>query len=365
MLYPTDDLRINWIKVLLPPIFLEEELPASEGEFNTIHTFRREICDILDRHDDRLLVVVGPCSIHDVDAALEYAHLLKGESEKLSDTLRIVMRVYFEKPRTTSGWKGLINDPGLDESFRINDGLKLARRLLLALVHMGLPAATEFLDMVVPQYVMGLISWGAVGARTVESQIHRQLASGLSCPVGFKNATSGDVQVAIQAIQSAAQPHCFLGHTKHGQTAIFATSGNRYCHVILRGGGGGVNYTSDSVARVSMQLRNAGVPPRLMIDCSHGNCGKDVRKQFEVCHDVAGQVGKGEQSIVGVMVESNLVEGVQELRRGRPLVYGQSVTDPCLGWAATQEALNVLAEATRSRQCVSGRARVSGSVTAL
>src|ERR1700687_4096067 len=268
MLHRTDNVRIKWTKVVLPPVFLEEEMPMTEPASSTIVRARTEISDILQGDDPRLLVVVGPCSIHDTKAAREYATLLKTAIEDLSADLRIVMRVYFEKPRTTIGWKGLINDPHLDQSYQINDGLRLARRLLLDLAEMGVPAGTEFLDMITPQYLAGLVSWGAIGARTTESQVHRQLVSGLSCPVGFKNATSGDVQIAIEAVLSAAHPHTFLGHTKHGQSAIFVTTGNQDCHVILRGGRKTVNYTADAVAHVCEQLQKAGLPARVMIDCS-------------------------------------------------------------------------------------------------
>src|ERR1700726_3820295 len=269
MLYPTDDLRIRSTKVVLPPVFLEEELPTTEQASATVFQAREEICNILAGSDRRLLVVVGPCSIHDPKAAREYAGLLKGAIAEFSSELRIVMRVYFEKPRTTIGWKGLINDPHLDQSFKINDGLRLARRLLLDLAEMGVPAGTEFLDMISPQYVAGLVSWGAIGARTTESQVHRQLVSGLSCPVGFKNATSGDVQIAIEAVLSAARPPTFLGHTKDGQSGIFVTTGNPDCHVILRGGKKRVNYAAESVAQVCGQLEDAGLAPQVMIDCSH------------------------------------------------------------------------------------------------
>src|ERR1700681_3197463 len=275
MLHRTDDVRIKWTKVVLPPVFLEEEMPMTERASSTIVQARAEISDILQAKDHRLLVVVGPCSIHDTKAAHEYATLLKTAIENLSADLRIVMRVYFEKPRTTIGWKGLINDPHLDQSFKINDGLRLARRLLLDLAEMGVPAGTEFLDMIIPQYLASLVSWGAIGARTTESQLHRELVSGLSCPTGFKNGTSGDVQIAIQAIKSAAHPHCFLGHTKYGQSAIFGTSGNQDCHIILRGGGTTVNYTAECVDLVSKQLSAAGLTPRVMIDCSHANSQKD------------------------------------------------------------------------------------------
>ena len=347
-LYRTDDLRIKWTKVVLPPVFLEEELPATENVSSTIYHARKQICDILAGKDHRLLVVVGPCSIHDTKAAREYAGLLKGAIGELSKELCIVMRVYFEKPRTTVGWKGLLNDPFLDQSYKINDGLRLARHLLLDLAEMGVPAGTEFLDMISPQYVAGLVSWGAIGARTTESQVHRQLVSGLSCPVGFKNATSGDVQVAIEAMLSAAHPHTFLGHTKHGQSAIFVTTGNQDCHVILRGGRKTVNYTADSVAQVCKQLEDAGLRPQVMIDCSHANSNKDYTRQPLVCRDVAAQIANGDRRIIGVMLESNLVAGAQKLVPGQSLVYGQSITDACIAWDETLPLLRELAAAVRS-----------------
>jgi 3-deoxy-7-phosphoheptulonate synthase len=348
MFHPIDDLRIEWTKVVLPPVFLEEEMPTTEAASATVYQARHEICEILGGRDRRLLVVCGPCSIHDPQAAREYAGLLKNAIAEFSTELRIVMRVYFEKPRTTVGWKGLINDPHLDQSYQINDGLRLARHLLLDLAEMGVPAGTEFLDMITPQYLAGLVSWGAIGARTTESQVHRQLVSGLSCPVGFKNATSGDVQIAIEAVLSAAHPHTFLGHTKHGQSAIFVTTGNQDCHVILRGGRKTVNYTADAVARVCDQLQAAGLPPRVMIDCSHANSNKDHTRQPAVCRDVAGQIAAGNRNIIGVMLESNLVAGAQKLIPGEPLVYGQSITDACMGWDETLELLGGLARAVRS-----------------
>jgi 3-deoxy-7-phosphoheptulonate synthase len=348
MFHPIDDLRIKWTKVVLPPIFLEEEMPTTETASATVHQTRHEICEILAGRDHRLLAVCGPCSIHDAQAAREYAGLLKGAIVEFSNELRIVMRVYFEKPRTTVGWKGLINDPHLDQSYKINDGLRLARRLLLDLAEMGVPAGTEFLDMITPQYLAGLVSWGAIGARTTESQVHRQLVSGLSCPVGFKNATSGDVQIAIEAVLSAAHPHTFLGHTKHGQSAIFVTTGNPDCHVILRGGRATVNYTAPAVARVCKQLEEAGLPPRVMIDCSHANSNKDHTRQPAVCRDVARQIAEGNRNIVGVMLESNLVADAQKMVAGEPLVYGQSITDACMGWDETLELLAELAKAVRA-----------------
>src|SRR5271170_4306928 len=299
MFYPTDDLRIRSTKVVLPPVFLEEELPATERASSTVFQARKEIVDILKGSDSRLLVVVGPCSIHDTKAAREYAGLLKSAFAEFSKELRIVMRVYFEKPRTTIGWKGLINDPHLDGTFKINDGLRLARHLLLDLAEMGVPTGTEFLDMISPQYIAGLASWGAIGARTTESQVHRQLVSGVSCPVGFKNATSGDVQVAIDAVLSAAYSHTFLGHTKHGQSAIFVTTGNPDCHIILRGGSKMVNYAAESVAETVGKMEKASVQPRIMIDCSHANSNKDYRRQALVCRDVTAQIAEGNDKIIG------------------------------------------------------------------
>lgn len=348
MFYPTDDLRIKWTKVVLPPVFLEEELPITEKASSTVHQCRKEIVDILKGRDKRLVVVVGPCSIHDTKAAREYAALLRDVKEEFAKELLLVMRVYFEKPRTTIGWKGLINDPHLDESFKINDGLRLARHLLLDLAEMGVPAGNEFLDMISPQYVAGLVSWGAIGARTTESQIHRQLVSGLSCPVGFKNATSGDVQIAIDAILSSAQPHTFLGHTKHGQTAIFETGGNPDCHVILRGGKKMVNYTAEAVDDVCKRLEGAGLPPQVMIDCSHANSSKDYTRQGLVCRDVAGQIARGDKRIIGIMLESNLVAGAQKLVPGQCLTYGQSITDACIDWKETVGLLGELAAAVRA-----------------
>ena len=348
MLYRTDDLRIKWTKVVLPPVFLEEELPESENASSTVFHARQQISEILAGKDKRLVVVVGPCSIHDTKAAREYAGLLKGAIGELSRDLCIVMRVYFEKPRTTVGWKGLLNDPYLDQSYKINDGLRLARHLLIDLAEMGVPAGTEFLDMISPQYVAGLVSWGAIGARTTESQVHRQLVSGLSCPVGFKNATSGDAQIAVEAVLSAAQPHTFLGCTKTGQSAIFVTTGNPDCHVILRGGKKTVNYGADSVDHVCQQLQAVGLPPRVMIDCSHANSSKDYAKQAVVCGDVASQIAAGERRIIGIMLESNLVAGAQKLVPGKPLVYGQSITDACLGWNETLPLLRELARVVHS-----------------
>jgi 3-deoxy-7-phosphoheptulonate synthase len=345
---PTDDIRIKWTRVVLPPVFLEEEMPMTEKASSTVYQTRKEIRDILLGKDKRLLVIVGPCSIHDTKAGREYTALLKTAIDEVASDLRIVMRVYFEKPRTTTGWKGLINDPHLDRSFKINDGLRLARRFLLDLAEMGVPAGTEFLDMIIPQYMASLVSWGAIGARTTESQVHRELVSGLSCPVGFKNGTSGDVQIAIEAVRSAAHPHTFLGHSKQGQSAIFATSGNPDCHVILRGGRTTTNYDSASVPQACALLENAGLPPLVMIDCSHANSGKDHTQQPLVCRDVIQQIAAKDRRIIGVMLESNLVAGAQKLVDGKPLVYGQSITDACIGWEETLALLRELATAVRS-----------------
>lgn len=350
MSYPTNNLRIKSSKLVLPPVFLEEEMPVTENASRTVFDARREITDILNGKDDRLVVVVGPCSIHDPAAAREYAGLLREAIAGLSGELMLVMRVYFEKPRTTLGWKGLINDPYFDESFRISDGLRMARRLLLDLAETGVPAGTEFLDMISPQYVADLVSWGAIGARTTESQVHRQLASGLSCPVGFKNGTSGNVQIAIEAILSASHPHTFLGTSEAGQSAILLTSGNPDCHIILRGGRQVTNFDAASVASTAEQMEKTQVRPRIMVDCSHANSGKDHRKQGLVCRDVAGQIAGGERRIMGVMIESNLVAGAQKLGNGKNLVYGQSITDACIDWPETQGLLHELAAAVKARR---------------
>jgi 3-deoxy-7-phosphoheptulonate synthase len=350
MFHTTEDIRIKWTKVVLPPVFLEEERPVSEAASSIIYDTRAAIKSILDRRDPRLLVLAGPCSIHDTKAAREYGRMLKDAIAEFSADLCLVMRVYFEKPRTTVGWKGLINDPYLDQSYKINDGLRIARNLLLDLAEMGVPSGTEFLDMISPQYIAGLVGWGAIGARTTESQVHRQLVSGVSCPVGFKNGTSGDVQIAIDAVLSAAHSHTFLGHTKHGQSAIFVTTGNPDCHIILRGGRKTVNYTADCVAQAAQQMLKAGLDPRIMIDCSHANSGKDFTRQADVCHDVAAQVTAGNPNIIGVMLESNLVAGAQKLVPGQPLVYGQSITDGCIDWAQTRSLFAELAAAVRTRR---------------
>jgi 3-deoxy-7-phosphoheptulonate synthase len=344
----TDDLRIKWTKVVLPPVFLEEELPISEAASSTVFNARHQVSEILAARDPRLLVIVGPCSIHDPKAAREYAAKLKPVMAELADSLCLAMRVYFEKPRTTVGWKGLINDPYLDQSYKINDGLRIARHLLLDLAEMGVPAGTEFLDIISPQYFVDLVTWGAIGARTTESQVHRQLVSGLSCPVGFKNGTSGNVQIAIDAILSASGEHTFLGGTKNGQTAIFATTGNPECHMILRGGRSSTNYDAASVETTARQMEKAGLPARIMVDCSHANSSKDYTRQALVARDIAGQITAGDRRVVGVMIESNLVAGAQKLVKGKPLVYGQSMTDACIGWPETVDILHVLAAAVRA-----------------
>jgi 3-deoxy-7-phosphoheptulonate synthase len=350
MFHTTEDVRIQRTQVVLPPVFLEEERPLTEAASGVIYDTRNEIASILRGGDDRLLVLAGPCSIHDVKAAREYAGLLREAIGEFSADLRIVMRVYFEKPRTTIGWKGLINDPYLDESFKINDGLRLARNLLLDLAEMGVPSGTEFLDMISPQYIAGLVSWGAIGARTTESQVHRELVSGISCPVGFKNGTSGDVQVAVDAVLSAAHSHNFLGHTKFGQSAIFVTRGNPDCHLILRGGKKLTNYDAQSVAETARKMEKAGLRPNVMIDFSHANSSKDYKRQALVCHDVAAQIAAGEKRIMGVMIESNLVAGAQTQNSGQPLCYGQSITDACIDWKETRGLLEELAAAVRARR---------------
>jgi len=349
MNYQNDDLRIKEIKELLPPVALLEKFPATDRAAETVSQARQAIHQILQGQDDRLLVVIGPCSIHDTEAAKEYAARLLTLRNELKGELEIVMRVYFEKPRTTVGWKGLSNDPYMDGSFQLNDGLRLARKLLLDINDSGLPAAGEFLDMITPQYVADLMSWGAIGARTTESQVHRELASGLSCPVGFKNGTDGTIKVAIDAINAAGSPHCFLSVTKYGHSAIVETSGNADCHIILRGGKE-PNYSAQHVSEVKTGLAKAGLPQQVMIDFSHANSSKQFQKQMLVADDVAQQMINGERAIVGVMIESHLVEGNQSLESGEPLVYGQSVTDACIGWDDTDKVLRQLAAAVKQRR---------------
>jgi 3-deoxy-7-phosphoheptulonate synthase len=345
----TDDLRIRKTNQLISPEQLIGDVAVSDRAAETVANARQTIHRILAGEDDRLLVVVGPCSIHDPAAAREYGSQLRAAADKLSADLFVVMRVYFEKPRTTVGWKGLINDPDLNNTFQINKGLHLARRLLLDLAEAGLPAGTEYLDLISPQYYADLISWGAIGARTTESQTHRELASGLSCPVGFKNATDGDIQVAVDAIKSASQPHHFLSVTKQGHSAIFQTAGNEDCHVILRGGRH-PNYDMFSVDDASALLAKSGLPARIMIDASHANSRKIPARQVDVASDIATQVARGSRNIFGLMLESNLVEGRQDVVAGQALTYGQSITDPCMSWQDTESLLQELATAARLRR---------------
>lgn len=345
----TDDVRVKEIKEVVPPSRILAELAASNGTSDNIVATRTDIHRILHGADDRLLVIIGPCSIHEPKAALEYAQRLIEQKERLAADLLIVMRVYFEKPRTTVGWKGLINDPHLDGSFSINEGLRLARRILLEINELGMPAGTEFLDVITPQYTADLVSWGAIGARTTESQVHRELASGLSCPVGFKNGTDGNIKIAVDAIKAAACPHHFLAVTKAGHSAIVSTAGNEDCHVILRGGKQ-PNYDAASVDDACEELGKAGLAPRVMIDCSHANSSKQYKKQIDVAQDVAGQLAAGEQRIFGLMVESHLTEGRQELEAGCALEYGKSITDACLGWEDTIALLDTLAQGVRDRR---------------
>jgi 3-deoxy-7-phosphoheptulonate synthase len=340
----TDDLRIRGMTELATPEEVIRELPCTDRAAATVNGARRAVQRILHRRDDRLAVVIGPCSIHDADAAREYAGRLARERARLGGELELVMRVYFEKPRTTVGWKGLINDPDLDGSFRINDGLRLARRLLLDINQVGLPAGCEFLDIITPQYIADLVAWGAVGARTTESQVHRELASGLSCPIGFKNGTDGNVRVAVDAVRAASQPHHFLAVTKQGRSAIAATSGNADCHVILRGGKA-PNFDAAGVEAAYREMTAGSVVTRLMIDASHGNSGKRPERQPAVVEDIAAQIEAGERRIGGVMIESNLVAGRQDLEPGRPLLYGQSVTDGCIDWETSVKVLERLADA--------------------
>ncbi|NKB47027.1 MAG: 3-deoxy-7-phosphoheptulonate synthase [Legionellales bacterium] len=350
MLNSTDDLRIGSLRPLISPAILMEEFPLTDSVIQTITQAREQASDIIHGKDDRLLVIVGPCSIHDPDAALAYAALLAKAQEQFADDLLLIMRVYFEKPRTTVGWKGLINDPELNNTFNINHGLKLARKLLLELNQLGVPAATEFLDTIIPQFICDLVAWGAIGARTTESQIHRELASGLSMPVGFKNGTDGNTQIAIDAIGSSFNPHHFLSVTKHGIPAIVSTTGNPDCHVILRGSKQGTNYQATEVSQVSQQLTQAQLNPHIMIDCSHGNSQKDHTKQAKVTQDISQQLSDGNQTICGVMLESNLVAGQQKLEPGKALTYGQSITDACISWDETLIILQQLAHAIQQRR---------------
>jgi len=346
----TDDVRIEALRPLIPAAILLEEIPVGEGEGAFIEASRRAVTDVVRGHDDRLVVVVGPCSIHDVAAAKDYAARLRATADELADALVVVMRVYFEKPRTTVGWKGLVNDPHLDGSFRINQGLRVARQLLADLATMRVPTGCEFLDVITPQYLADLVAWGAIGARTTESQVHRELASGLSVPVGFKNGTDGNIDVAADAVLAASHPHTFLSVTKQGLAAIVLTRGNDACHVILRGGKRGPNYDREHVADIVASLVRRGLAPRLMVDCSHGNSDKDPARQPLVAHDLATRIAAGERTVFGVMLESHLVGGRQDQRPGQALVYGQSITDGCLAWDETVPVLHELARAVRARR---------------
>ncbi len=350
--YITDDLRIKSITEVDPPKVLHARFPLNDEAARTVTETRKQIHNILHGQDDRLLVVIGPCSIHDPEAAREYAQRLKKQIQQYQEDLLIVMRVYFEKPRTTVGWKGLINDPDLDETFKINKGLALARELLLDINTMGVPAATEFLDLISPQYIADLVSWGAIGARTTESQGHRELASGLSCPVGFKNGTDGSIKIAVDAIRAAMRPHIFMSLTKDGRSAIFSTTGNEDCHVILRGGAQGPNYDEASVMSAVQQLQAAGVQDKLMIDCSHANSNKQYERQLIVAEDIARQLREGESApyIMGAMVESHLKPGRQDVIPGQPLEYGVSITDACIGWDDSEAVLKLLANAVKARR---------------
>lgn len=345
----TEDLRIKEIREVSPPLQVHEEFPVTDKAAATVSRARAEIHDILRGKDDRLLVVVGPCSIHDPKAAKEYAARLNIVREELKQDLLLVMRVYFEKPRTTVGWKGLINDPNLDDSFEINKGLRVARSLLLDINEMGVPAGTEFLDLITPQYVADLVSWGAIGARTTESQVHRELASGLSCPVGFKNGTDGTLKIAVDAIRAASRSHCFLSLTLAGRSAIFTTEGNEDCHIILRGGKE-PNYDKASIEAATAELSDAKLEPNVMVDFSHANSRKKYQRQMEVGDDVAHQIEEGQKAIIGVMIESHLNPGRQDNKPGVDLVYGQSITDGCIGWEDTVKLLQRLSQAVQLRR---------------
>lgn len=353
MTYRTDDTRIEQADVLLAPMQLMREIHASEKALRVAFEARRAIHDVLRGADDRLVVVVGPCSIHDHDAAVEYAGRLKGVAEALRHDLVVLMRVYFEKPRTTVGWKGFINDPYLNESFDMNTGLHQARKLLREINELGVPCATEFLDLITPQYIADLVAWGAIGARTTESQSHRQLASGLSCPVGFKNGTDGNIRIAVDAIKAANARHHFISITKSGHVAVFKTAGNEDAHVILRGGKQ-PNYDAASVEAVCADLTSSGLRPQVMIDLSHANSSKKYERQITVGRDVMGQIAQGDSRIFGIMIESHLQEGRQDLVPGVPLSYGQSITDACIGWEATEPLLHGFAEAVRARRSRQG-----------
>ncbi|MEM7217915.1 MAG: 3-deoxy-7-phosphoheptulonate synthase [Pseudomonadota bacterium] len=348
--YQTDDVRITGMEEVVAPIALIEEQPLSESASQTVYSTRQQIADLLADRDDRLLAIVGPCSIHDPEAAMEYAARLRQAATTFADQLCVVMRVYFEKPRTTIGWKGLINDPNLNNTYDINLGLRKARGLLRDIVDLGLGTGTEYLDPITPQYVGDLVSWGAIGARTTESQIHRQLASGLSCPIGFKNSTDGSVQIAADAVSSASKTHIFLSVTKDGHSAIFQTAGNEDCHVILRGGSQATNYDAQSVESTCATLAKRDLREKVMIDMSHANSRKQHQNQLLVCEDISGQLASGDRRVFGVMIESNLVAGNQSIGDGTGLTYGQSITDACIGWDDTERCLDQLAQAVEKRR---------------
>ncbi len=349
MRYQTDDLRITALQEVVAPADLIDALPLSASASELVFRSRQQIGDIVHGRDERLLVIIGPCSLHDPEAAREYAGRLREEAERYQDHLLVIMRAYFEKPRTTIGWKGLINDPHLNHSFDINLGLRTARALLRDIVDLGVGTGTECLNPITPQYLGDLVSWGAIGARTTESQIHRQLASGLSCPIGFKNSTDGSIQVAVDAIGAAQHEHVFLSVTKQGQTGIFQTAGNDDCHLILRGGGGKTNYDNPSIHYASRLLEQAGARPRVMIDMSHANSEKNHRRQLAVCEDICKQLADREARILGVMIESNLVEGKQQIGAPDAMTYGQSITDACIGWEDSVACLAQLAQASAAR----------------
>jgi 3-deoxy-7-phosphoheptulonate synthase len=353
MFWITDDVRIDALKPLVPPAILMEELPLTDTAAKTVAAARKQVADCIHGRDDRLVVVVGPCSIHDPEAALEYAKLLKEQTERFSEELLIIMRVYFEKPRTAIGWKGLINDPFIDGTFKINKGLHIARKLLLQLANMGLPAGCEFLDTIMPQFIADLVSWGAIGARTTESQVHRELASGMSCPMGFKNATNGNIQIASDAIEAARYPHQFLSVTKQSVAAIVATKGNPDCHLILRGSSEGPNYDRDTIHKSATLLKEQNHPCRIMVDCSHGNSRKNPENQPKVAKSMAQLISEENNPVFGVMLESNLKSGSQKVIPGQPLEYGKSITDACISWETTLPVLKELAESvvkSRDRQ---------------
>ncbi len=350
MKFTTDDVRITGMEQVIAPSALINRMPISSASSRLVFEARKAAADIIHGRDDRLIVIVGPCSIHDPDAAREYAAKLKPLADRLKGALQVIMRVYFEKPRTIVGWKGLINDPDLNDSYDVNRGLGLARQLLLDIADAGLPAGTEYLDPITPQYVSDLVSWGAIGARTTESQVHRELASALSCPVGFKNSTDGAIQVAVDAVNSAGHPHSFLSVTKDGHSAIFSTAGNSDCHVILRGGGGKPNFDAAHVAATVAKLSNAGLKRGVMVDFSHANSQKDPERQHLVCEDICNQLRQGSDGLCGVMIESHLVGGRQDVKPGQPLTYGQSITDACVGWEGTELMLQQLADAVEARR---------------